>query len=283
MSFFPPMLYYTLNCPGAHKVTTPGQDHARLCQFPAGTVRDAGEAPSCGGCGRGSPGGPLRGRAAGQRGDRRPEGKGRRSRPTSRRRLCQPGTAGATGARRRAAGAGNPSGEGGGGGGGEDPAGPRAGRDHPPPLPAREREARRARERPGRERGSGGQQVELKSSGPSGTRGSLPSPRLEAEASQQVVWGTSGCKHVLPELSPSPAPRSRLLTGPGRKAPSGRARGLRGAGRAGPGGGGAVLGAGPGDAEVATAAAGARGAAGGERGGSRAAAPRALSAHHPLG
>lgn len=84
-----------------------------------------------------------------------------------------------------------------------------------------------------------------------------------------------------PSFEARPPALSRLLTGPGGKAPSGAlARAARRRRQAGPGGGGgAVLRARRelGDTEAATAT-GARGAAG-ESSESGAAAPRALSAH----
>lgn len=113
--------------------------------------------------------------------------------------------------------------------------------------------------------------------------------RLEAEESQQMVWGVTpkarGSPGWLPGRPTLCAFQATYRSGVA-SAIQARVRAARRRRRAGPSGGsGAVLGAGlePGAAEAATAAAGARGAAGGEDGGSGAAAPRALSAHLRLG
>lgn len=113
--------------------------------------------------------------------------------------------------------------------------------------------------------------------------------RLEAEESQQMVWGVTpkarGSPGWLPGRPTLCAFQATHRSGVA-SAIQARVRAARRRRRAGPSGGsGAVLGAGlePGAAEAATAAAGARGAAGGEDGGSGAAAPRALSAHLRLG
>lgn len=57
-------------------------------------------------------------------------------------------------------------------------------------------------------------------------------PRLEVEESQQVVWGVTPMPELLSAgcLAARPSALSRLLTGPGWKAPSRSAWGLRGAG-----------------------------------------------------